>query len=99
MAGETDILKKDLEELRAALNRITEDLKTIREAQTEELTDYARRQARKAREGIRDAAEEVTARTKQSAETFENVVRENPLRSLLAAFGLGLVIAQLLRHR
>ena len=99
MSGESDKLKEDLEELRASISRIKDDLKALRDAQAEELKSYARRNAERAREGVREIASEATAKTKESTEAFESLVRENPLRSVLAAFGLGLVIAQLLRRR
>ncbi|MDA0661907.1 MAG: hypothetical protein O3B08_03610 [Proteobacteria bacterium] len=99
MASESETLKKDVEELRAAIETLTKDVSTISQSMTDGLKDKAARAADNVREGARNAANEIGAKGRQSAEAVEQTVRDKPLQSLVVAFGAGLLLAQLLRKR
>jgi ElaB/YqjD/DUF883 family membrane-anchored ribosome-binding protein len=88
MVSEADTLRKDVDELKAALNNVAKDVSKLGKT-------YAAEQASKVREG----AYELGEKGQQSAEALGNVVREHPLQSLLVSFGVGVIVSQLIRKR
>tara|TARA_R110001606_G_scaffold149857_1_gene289878 strand:- start:268 stop:567 length:300 start_codon:yes stop_codon:yes gene_type:complete len=99
MATESETLKKDIEELRASMEKLTKDVSSISQSLTDGLKDKASRAANNARESARNVASEIGTKGKQSAEAVEQTVRDKPLQSLVVAFGAGLLLAQLMRKR
>ena len=87
MASETENLKNDVAELQASINKLTKDMSTLSKSIGNNVGENAKRVADQARE-----------RGKQSADAVEAHVAENPFRSLLIAFGAGVVISQLIRR-
>lgn len=99
MPTENDALKKDIQELRESLDKLTKDVSAIGASLADEVKTRAGRTADSVREGARNAAGEIGAKGKQTVDTVENTVRERPLQSVMVAFGVGLLLAQLVRRR
>lgn len=99
-------LDKEMEALRADLGRLREDLAGVVEA----LKESGKARADSARDGLNDLLEKVQdefrgvmknvrEKGKDSVQTVEHQIEQRPLLSLVAAFGLGVVLAKLLDRR
>jgi ElaB/YqjD/DUF883 family membrane-anchored ribosome-binding protein len=88
MSTRSETLNKDIDELRAAVEKLTGDVSEIGKAMAGDARDAAGRKAREIGESGRKAAGAV-----------EDTVRERPVQSLAVAFGAGLLLAGLLRRR
>ena len=99
MASESESLKKDIEELRAILDKLGKDVSSISHSLAEDLKTRASRTADDIRDGARTVAGEIGEKGKESVEVIEKTVRDRPFQSLLVAFGAGLLLAQFLRKR
>lgn len=97
--NDVDALKKDIEELKAALADLRRDAKKAAESREHRFTEAAREKLGDIEEGATDFAKRAADRGRRSAEAVENTVREKPLQSLLIAFGAGLLLAKLLDRR
>jgi len=98
MASESETLRKDMEELRASVEKLTKDMADLSQSWTNDMKSRAGHTAEALRDTARTVADEIGAKTKESAEVVEKTVRERPFQSLIAAFGAGLLLAQLLRR-
>lgn len=99
MASQTETLKKDLDELRAAIDALASDVNTMSKSMSDDLAARAKSTASKARESAAGMAEDVMEKGKQTADAVEAKVQANPLQSLLMAFGLGVLLSQLINRR
>ena len=98
MASESETLKKDMADLRTSLDKLTKDVAAINKA----VLDDAKKSNGEFREEVREKAHELVqqARDKgrQSAEAVGTTVSDNPFRSVLIAFGAGVLLSQLIRR-
>lgn len=99
MDSESESLKRDIEELRAAFDKLGKDVSSMGLAQAEDLKARASRTVNDIREGARAVAGEIGEKGKESLDAIEKSVRDRPIQYLLIAFGAGLLLAQLLRKR
>lgn len=92
MVSETDTLKKDVDELRAAIAQITKDLSALSKNAANAVKDDIKANARKTADHARE-------KTRQSADAVAATVGEYPFRSVLIAFGAGVLMSLLLTRR
>lgn len=84
--SETDALKKDLDALRNDLRELAEDVRASGEKRYQDGLDQARHTYEDLRSEARRRGKEVGAE-----------IEARPFTSILAAFGIGLVLGKLLR--
>lgn len=99
MASETDTLKKDMADLRASIDALTKDVSTMSRSFADDAKNGASKKAEELRDNINKVAGQARDKSKESVEAVSTSVAENPLRSLVFAFGAGVVISQLLQRR
>ena len=100
MANEnSEDLKKDIETLKATIDKLAKDVSAISGSLAEDLKSRASRTADDIRGGARSVASEISEKGRESTEAIEKTVRDRPFQSLLIAFGTGLLLAQFLRKR
>lgn len=96
-SGKTQAMRA-AEQLRSAAATTVEQFRTVAEERAERLREAAGEQS----ETIRDAAEkqwtEARGQVEDWQQELEAYVRANPTKSILATFGLGLVLGLLLRR-
>ncbi|MEQ8741225.1 MAG: hypothetical protein RLO05_05660 [Rhodospirillales bacterium] len=92
MATQDETLKKDMAELRAALDQLTKDVSTLSK-------NFASSINSEVRENMKKAADQAREKGKQSAEAVGVAVGEHPFRSLLIAFGAGVLMSLLVSRR
>lgn len=97
--NDVDALRKDIDDLKAALAELSKDVKSSAEAREHRFAEAARSKIEDIEHGAADFAKRAADRGRQSAEAVENTVRERPVQSLLVAFGAGLLLAKLLDRR
>ncbi len=98
-----EALQQELEKLKADIAQLRSDLgslnETVREAGRERLAEArarAREKAEDTREALKTKVDEALATGQKVVEDLDARVTQNPMGSLLAAFGVGFVIAQLM---
>lgn len=96
---EYDELKEDLTKLRGDVERLVKALSEEQRENAADLRARAREQVDRAKKAGAEAIDRAGRMSRDSVDAAEQTVREHPLLSLLAAFGLGLLIAQLLDRR
>lgn len=84
---ETEAIKKDLEQLRRDLGALTEAFKRSSQQRAQEGAEQARERFNAVRQQAEGQAEEIGSQIKQ-----------RPFTSVLAAFGVGLVIGKIIRR-
>ncbi len=84
MASESETLRKDMEELRASVEKLTKDMADLSQSWTNDMKSRAGHTAEALRDTARTVADEIGAKTKESAEVVEKTVRERPFQSLIA---------------
>lgn len=94
-----DVLKKDIDELKAALKALTDDLKGLAETNADSAAKRAGDKLGEIRDDVAGAAQKVADQGRQSAEAVADAVKERPLQSLIVAFGVGLLLCRLLDRR
>ncbi len=99
MASEAETLKKDIEELRGSIEKLSKDVSSIGQSMAKDIKARAGETAENVRDGAKATVRQIGEKGKQGAEAVENTVRERPFQSLLVAFGAGLLISQLIRKR
>lgn len=87
MTTRSDTLHKDIDELRAAVEKLTGDV-----------TEIGKSVAGDARSAAGQKAREIGETGRKAAGAVEDTVRERPVQSLAVAFGAGLLLAGLLRR-
>lgn len=98
MASETETLKKDMAELQSTIDKLTKDMGQLSKAVGEDLQSRANGSAAEIKDRARKVAANARDKGRESVEAVETHVSENPLRSLIVAFGAGILISQLLRR-
>jgi ElaB/YqjD/DUF883 family membrane-anchored ribosome-binding protein len=96
MSTQTDPIKQDIAELRAALEKIAKDVASVSESMAADLKDSVGRRAKDVKDGAQAVARDAIETGRQSGEAVAESVRQHPVSSLLIALGAGLVIGQLL---
>ena len=98
-----DPIRKEIDELKADLARLREDIAGLTDAvkgvASERVNDARDKATDSAREAWEDVARRLDALASQGREAVDQVgqkVGEHPAGSLMAAFGMGFVIAKLL---
>lgn len=94
-----DVLKKDIDELKAALKALTGDLKGLVDTNADSAAKKAGEKLGEIRQDMAGAAQKVADQGRQSAEAVADAVKERPLQSLIVAFGVGLLLTRLLDRR
>jgi ElaB/YqjD/DUF883 family membrane-anchored ribosome-binding protein len=85
--------------LRKSVEQLTKDVSSLGKTMTEQLKADAESRILSAREAVTEVAGEIGAKGKESVETVEQAVKDNPFQGLLVAFGAGLLLAQFLGRR
>ena len=100
MTTDTKQNEANMAELRASIDRLTKDVASLSHSLANILKSRAGQAADGISEGVKTAVGEISEKSKDSKDAIEQTIRERPFQSLLAAFGAGLLIAQLFRtHR
>jgi len=99
MTADTKHNDAEMAALRASIERLTKDVASLSHALTDVLKSRAGQAADDIRDGVRTATGEIGDKAKDTKDAVEHTIRERPFQSLLAAFGAGLLIAQLFRKR
>jgi len=94
-----EVLKEDLAKLRADVAQLVAALAAEQNEKVEGLRAKAGEKLNRAQEASAEAMAQAGEMARGSVDAVEHSVKEHPLASLLAAFGLGLVIAQILSRR
>tara|TARA_R110001592_G_scaffold291718_3_gene561192 strand:+ start:895 stop:1194 length:300 start_codon:yes stop_codon:yes gene_type:complete len=97
MNAKNEQAHNDFDELKATIEKLTADVSAMSHSLANLLKAGAGRAADDIRDGIKSAAGDISDKGKASKEAIEMTVRERPFQSLLAAFGVGLLIAHLCR--
>jgi ElaB/YqjD/DUF883 family membrane-anchored ribosome-binding protein len=106
-------LDKELQDVRTDLNRLRGDFDDVKEtskreienlrgkfeAEARDLLDRLRSGVGEARERSRHFVEEARDRGGHAVETVEETIEDRPFVSVLAAFGIGVLIGTLLGRR
>ena len=99
MANDSENLKKDIETLKATIDKLAEDVSSLSASMADDLKPRASGKADEVREDARSVGGEMCEKGRQSVEAIENTVRDRPFQSLMFAFGTGLLLAQFLHRR
>ena len=83
------------DDLRADIDKLKSDVSTLMETLGKIAGEGRQEGARR----VREARERVAAQAEQSLQAVETQIAERPFISVLAAFGVGLVIGRLLDRR
>lgn len=98
MASETETLKKDMADLRSALESLTKDMSSLSKTMTENMKDSVQETNGELKQKAQKLVEQAREKGKHSAEVASTAVSENPFRSILISFGAGILISQLIRR-
>lgn len=99
MANDADTLRKDIEELRQSVDKLTKDVSSLSKSLADQWKADAAGAARQVRKSAAAVADDITARGRESTEAMERAVKDHPFQGLVLAFGLGLLLAQILGRR
>lgn len=99
MTTETKHTDDEMAALRASIERLTKDVASLHHSLADVVKSRVGHAADGIREGVETAAGEIGEKSDEYKDSIERTVRERPFQSLLGAFGVGLLIAQLLRKR
>jgi len=92
---ELQTLKDDVAKLRTDVSELVGLLKDLGADKVDEARGTVEEELRARREQLRESVGRAKARGKKAADDIEEQITEHPLSSLLAAFGLGFIIAKL----
>ncbi len=96
LRAELEALKEDLARLRADLGGLVEALKEAGAERVEGYRERAAEELRRRREAVEERLGAARERGRQAVEELGEGVGEHPISSLLAAFGVGFILARLL---
>jgi ElaB/YqjD/DUF883 family membrane-anchored ribosome-binding protein len=94
-----DAIKEDMAQLRSDLGELTQRLVEMGKSEVGAARSRVRAEARNLGRELRQTLNETGERGWQSVESVEQLLTEKPVVSLLAAFGLGLLVGKLLERR
>lgn len=92
---EMQIIKDDMAKLRADVSDLVGLLKDLGAEKAGEARATVEEELREQREKLRRALGSAKERGKKTADDLEETISEHPLSSLLAAFGIGFILAKL----
>ncbi|HKJ74623.1 MAG TPA: hypothetical protein VKA19_10945 [Alphaproteobacteria bacterium] len=93
---EFDTLKADVNKLRGDVSELVDILKELGTEKTTSAKASVDEELARQREKLRATLTDARTRGRKAAESMEGEIAEHPMSSLIAAFGLGFVIAKLL---
>lgn len=96
---DVDVLRKDIEDLKASVSALIGDLKKSADARGTSAAESARAKLDSLGQSASDMARAAADRGRHTAEAAADTVRDRPLQSVLIAFGAGLLLAKLLDRR
>lgn len=96
LAKELETLKADIAKLRADVSDLTKVFKKVASEKTSDANAKLHDEVRQAREELQRRINQAREYGEQHVGEFENQVGEHPLGSILAAFGIGFIIAKLM---
>lgn len=91
-------LRGELGKLSAQVENIVKTLESKKNVDAADLVDKLSREIANLKAGASDRAQQLYSAGKDGVEEMGEHVRQNPLTSILVAFGAGCVISCLLRH-
>lgn len=94
--GELDALQADLAKLREDVSALTEAVRAAAQRRVDDARGEARQRAEGAWEDLERRLEEMRTQGEETLQRATREVAEHPAASLLAAFGVGFVLARLL---
>jgi ElaB/YqjD/DUF883 family membrane-anchored ribosome-binding protein len=94
-----DAIKDDMAQLRTDLAELTQRLVEMGKSEVSAARNRVRAEARNVGRELRQTLNETGERGWPSVESVEQLLTEKPVVSLLAAFGLGLLVGKLLERR
>ncbi len=101
--AENDAIRKELNELKTDFAKLQGDvgelvqaLKDTGVAHARDAKDSVADELRQRRDRIRDRLDDVQDRGRRATHEVENEIAQHPLTSLIAAFGVGFVLAKLM---
>ncbi len=96
---ELELLKEDLARLRADMQALKEHLASLGGKKTAEAREAASAKLEALRAELDRLSAELGLQGRQVSRTLEQKVREQPVVSLLTAFGLGFLLSRLFERR
>lgn len=96
---ELDALKNDIAQLRKDIAGLTSAVKDVASEKVDATTSQAREKVGSAWEDIERKLNEVLGQGRETVRTVEQKIGEHPGGSILAAFGIGFLVAKLLDIR
>ncbi len=93
---EIDALRADIAQLGKDVAEITRVVKTLSEERVEDVRASVHEKVDSATEELHRRAEAAREQARKATESFEKTVEQYPFSSLLAAFGIGILVARLL---
>ena len=96
LQNELETLKADVAKLRSDVGELVDTLKALGVEKVSGAKASLDEELEKRREELRDALKGVKARGERAASAVEGEITEHPMSSVVAAFGMGFLIAKLL---
>jgi ElaB/YqjD/DUF883 family membrane-anchored ribosome-binding protein len=97
--AELELLKSEMSKIRADFAGVAAALKGAGAAEAASLKESTGEFAASVKEQLRHALEEAKAKGKKSVEVVEHQVGEHPFITILAAFGIGFLVAKVLDRK
>ena len=94
-----DAVKEDLAKLRSDIAELTQNLIDTGKDEVSSARSRVRAEARNLRRELRQTFNDTGEQGLKTIESVEQLLTDKPLVSLLAAFGLGLLVGTLLQRR
>lgn len=102
--ADNDAIRKELDELKSDFTKLQGDVgelvHAVREtsaARARDVRDSVADELRQRREHIRERLGDVQDRGRRAAHEVESEISQHPLTSIVAAFGMGFVLAKLMQ--
>jgi ElaB/YqjD/DUF883 family membrane-anchored ribosome-binding protein len=99
MTARTETLSKDVEELRAAIDKLTSDVSAIGKSVAGDARASASQKASEMSDAAKQKAAEIGEKGQAAKGAVEDTVRDRPLQSVALAFGAGMLLAGLISRR
>jgi ElaB/YqjD/DUF883 family membrane-anchored ribosome-binding protein len=94
-----DAVKEDLAKLRSDIAELTQNLLDTGRSEVNTARTRVRTEARNLGRELRETLNETGERGLRTVDSVEQLMTDKPLVSLLASFGLGLLVGTLLQRR
>jgi ElaB/YqjD/DUF883 family membrane-anchored ribosome-binding protein len=96
---DVDAVKEDLVKLRSDIAELTQRLIDTGRSEVSTARNRVRAEARNLGRELRETLNDTGERGVRTVESVEQLLTDRPLVSILAAFGLGLLVGKLLQRR